>query len=195
MAKSRHNWEEMEQKYVTGKLTYKELAREYKVSEHRVNVNGSNRSWQKKRKEYREGLCKQVIEETKKSTVLERSAFDELTTRVCDASAASMAARATKDFKAEDLTPAKAEAMLTVTCKAQEIKYRALGIPPPKTQAQVDAKEAFKHYQEKLAEAMARLSETGTVIKPSKGNGGLSLNPNDFIEVEIEEPAQGPSKN
>ena len=50
MAKSKFNWEEIEHRYVTGHVTYKELAIENKVSEARINTIGGQRKWKKKGK-------------------------------------------------------------------------------------------------------------------------------------------------
>ena len=201
MAKSKYNWDEIENEYVTGNLSYRELAEKYnKVSEHRIQKVGRTRKWVKKRREYRDSLNAEVRDEKKKNTVLEKSRFDELTTRVCDTVAASMAKLSTKEYDGKTLTPARASEILAASQKAQDVKYRALGIPPPKTQSQVDEEAAYLHYQSELAKAEVQIEEdilTGKikVIKRAKGNGRPELNSNDFIEIEIEEPASGTSKN
>ena len=200
MANPKYNWEEIEQDYVTGKLTYRELADKYNASESRIGVVGGKRIWAKKRKEYREGLSKAAINEAAKTSSFEKARFDELITRACDAVVAAMAALATDEYNRQSLTPMESQNILAANQKAQDIKYRALGIPPPKTQSQIDEEGAYKHYLERLAEARVEL-ERGIaigevkVIKRSKSNGRGKLNSNDFIEIEIIEPTPGTSKN
>ena len=131
MANPKYNWEEIEQDYVTGKLTYRELADLYKVSESRIGVVGGKRDWAKKRKEYREGINTAAIEEAKKAATFEKGRFDELATRACDAVVAAMAKEATDNYNAGQLNDKRAKSILSAVREALEIKYRILDIPMP----------------------------------------------------------------
>jgi len=131
MANQKYNWNEIEQEYVTGKLTYRELADKHNVSESRIGVVGGKRDWAKKRKEYREGINTAAIEEAKKATAFEKGRFDELTTRACDAVVAAMAQQATEAYNAGRLNDKVSKSILSAVREALEIKYRVLDIPLP----------------------------------------------------------------
>lgn len=199
--KKKNDWEAIERDYITSNLTYRELARNYKVSESRLNVVGAKRKWKIKRKEYREGVMEETIAERKRTAVYEKAEFDSKTERVCDIAASLIASKLTtlhnesQEARGKELSTETVMEGLVAMKAAQDIKYRVLGVPPPRSLSSIDEEKAHNYFLERLAEARARLEAEGKVIKRSKDNGRPLLKPNDFIEIEILEPAPRASKN
>ena len=176
MANQKYNWNEIEQEYVTGKLTYRELADKHKVSESRIGVVGGKRDWAKKRKEYREGINTAAIEEAKKATAFEKGRFDELTTRACDAVVAAMAQQATEAYNAGRLNDKVSKSILSAVREALEIKYRVLDIPLPvqRHDIQEPIKAPGERIEEELKEFLSTRGLTSIAEIEVGGNGADS---------------------
>jgi hypothetical protein len=176
MANQKYNWNEIEQEYVTGKLTYRELADKHNVSESRIGVVGGKRDWAKKRKEYREGINTAAIEEAKKATAFEKGRFDELTTRACDAVVAAMAQQATEAYNAGQLNDKVSKSILSAVREALEIKYRVLDIPLPvqRHDIQEPIKAPGERIEEELKEFLSTRGLTSIAEIEVGGNGADS---------------------
>jgi hypothetical protein len=129
MARRKHNWVEIENRYVTGSETYRQIAELFKVSRKQIYENGNKFGWVKKRVQYREGLKAKLAEATQKSTVLEKARFDELAQHPCDVVISLMARNMVDAYEGKELSSKAAIETLTAIRLALDIKYRILGIP------------------------------------------------------------------
>ena len=136
---------------------------------------------EEKRENYRVGLKEKTIEATQDSTAYERSRFDDLAHKACDAVVGAMAVESTTAHNNKTLTNEGGRKILDAVQKAVEIKYRLLDIPAPLQRHDIrdDRKAPADLTMEDIAENLRQFvkpDQLTFVIPADKfgGNGGDS---------------------
>ena len=141
MPRTKYDWDVIEAAYVTGKESLRALAGRYGCALSTVGRQASERDWDSKREQHRNTVASSVQEEKKKLSVLDRLKFDELTEGSCDAANALIRlelgrmlgiaqAAARSGVPALSVDSQDMKYLMEALKKSQDVKYRALGIPP-----------------------------------------------------------------
>ena len=191
--KLKPDWTEIETVYVSGNMSLSKLADDVGVSESAMNRASGRGGWVRKRQEYRRKVTGLSIQKQLGKDVLDKAHFDLHVGAITDVIIKESADSILKAREEKTLTTEGMEKHIDLADKSLQVKYRILGIPPPKSAQAMDAENSFKHYQECLAAAQAKLNKdvlTGKVklIKRAKGGSKTRLNPNDIIEISVTEP-------
>lgn len=138
--RKRHDWEAYETRVVTGNESQTDLARILGVDRSQFNRQWIKREWTRKREEYQKNATAVAKTIQLQTLALDKAAVDDMTDNACRIAGPKLANALTMCDPAED---PKGYAMLLNAVKVmQELSYRALGIAPPKTEIDVNAKVA-----------------------------------------------------
>ncbi|MEP0814510.1 MAG: hypothetical protein HRF49_07590 [bacterium] len=157
---TRYNWHEIEAYYVASNLSYEQLCEKFGCSMSSLATIAAENKWASKREEFRNKIGSEQIEKAKHAVLFDKMQFDAMTERTTDLAAALVAEKFTveyKRFKAgerSEIDALELKEMMAVVKTAQEIKYRALNIPPPK---QTLAVEQVMSPAQALAEELGAL--------------------------------------
>lgn len=132
--KERYNWSAIETEYVTGNISYADLAQKHGVSNDVLTRKAIKRNWTDKKQQFKDRMLEQANKKRLQETVLEKIHFDMMCEQSCDL-AVSAIQRALIDYIHRKETLIDSLDMLNMA-KAmqawQDIKYRSLGVPAPK---------------------------------------------------------------
>lgn len=132
--KKRVNWAAFEAEYVTSNTSIEELAPKYDVHPANARMESAKREWTAKRQQFRERMLEQANKKKLTETVLEKIHFDMICEQGCDIAVAAIL-RAIVDYVNNNGGVIDSQEMVNMA-KAmqawQDIKYRSLGIAPPK---------------------------------------------------------------
>ena len=206
--KPKYPWEDLEIEYVTGDLSLRDMEKKHNIPLPTIRDQSKKKHWPRKRAEYRSGIVTETTQNKKSVAVMEKAKFDEYTDRTCDVAVAKAAKEITEQYNLEIETegvikiPLKTvSSALDIVRQAQEIKYRRLGIPPPK-QVDSESEDIYREYQRAYAKELARLHHAAEERKANGdvdgSNGedgeekdGLQLVPYDFIKYKVKPPGAG----
>jgi len=176
----------METLFVTSLLTYDEVGERFNVSGGSVRVRAHRQGWNEKREKYREKLPPlkpDVIQkqtEKERETILTKIRFDALVERCTDVAVAFIARELTARYQegARSIDAMEMKDLMGAVEKAQGIKYRSLGIPPPKQVVEftrIDAPAA--QFAEGIADAMDEYEQLSAlaIARGRDGNGKKPL--------------------
>lgn len=141
MGNAKYDWQAIEADYVTGKLSLRDLAAKHGCVLSTIGRQASNGDWDSKREQYRHDNATAVQEAKKETSVLTRLKYDELTEGSCDAFIALIRLEANRLLRIAKACAQSGEGMLSIDSqdlkylaetlkKLQDVKYRALDIPP-----------------------------------------------------------------
>jgi len=193
--KPQYDWQEIQDRFITGKETMRELIAIYGCAHSTLGVRASTEGWNKKRTEYRRKIKTVANAKAKRAAerelngipnptiaeVLDRLNFDNRCERSCDVVVARAGITLTawnnaivkpKEERTEhehDLAQMRwvdVQRVLQVVKEAQAVKYRALGVPAP-----------LQEYRDTTILAPARVtrSEIEELLGEAVRAGDLSL--------------------
>jgi len=177
--KEKEIWDDIEIEFVSTDRSLTELAAKFKVAYGTLRRKAHRKQWKDKRAKYREAHIRTGIEDAAHEDEKIKDDFDKASDIVCQVAAAksAFAMKAYYEDKKE-LSISAIQGHLNIIKQSQDILYRRLGVPPPKTIIGIEAENAFRTYQERLAietallNQMPQLQAGGEVIETVEEEGG-----------------------
>lgn len=166
-------WDDIEAEYITTDISLRELADKHNVSYGTLRNKSMERGWSDRRKQYREDKIRKILETQKDEAQEVRDTIDALSERVCLLAARKSAVEMTEYHQGKKpMSQAEVSGHLHIIAKAQEVLYRRLGVPPPKTTIALTDEAAFGEYQKRLAIEMGIFIREGAIgVKIIEGGG------------------------
>lgn len=165
------DWVKAETDYVTGSMSYPELAEKYKVSEKGLARKAGVKKWVMKRGEYRSARATQAIENQLNHDALDKQQFDEHTNIACDGIVAMIA----RHVVADEVSASRAKDIMQTIKTIQEIKYRTLNVPNPTQPIDYQRKPSpIEDIEDEIQAALkeGRIIEAITIMQPGGNSGG-----------------------
>ena len=135
--KDKYSWKSIEADYVTNNVSLEEIAARYNISAPVVRRKAAKLEWSSKRLQYKDGQLAKAKTVKLDVSVFDKAKFDAMSESVCDlivAVAYNEFARMVNESRESRVSiDARDMGEIAKAVKAaQDIKYRALGIAPPK---------------------------------------------------------------
>lgn len=139
----RWDWPSIEARYVTGNMSLAALAKDIGCAETHIRRIFNRDDWKEKRAAYVRRMTEAAQENRQRQAILNKIEFDAVTENVSDNAMGLVGLALDKllsNFGTFDAMEIRE--LLTVAQKAQELKYRALNVPPPKQSVAIERIES-----------------------------------------------------
>lgn len=180
---AKYDWAEIEARYVASDITLERLCEIYGCTMSSIGHIASDRNWTQKRTEYREFIASESIEKAKTAVLFDKLQFDAMTERATDLAAALVAEKLTKEYRLfregqrSEIEALELKEMMSVIKSAQDVKYRALNIPPPVNRIDLREIKAPSEMPE-IEQQIADICEDYERIMTATGGGNGKRNGN-----------------
>lgn len=175
----------METLYITSLMTYAEIGEKFGISADAVKVRAFRNDWVAKRDAYREKLPPEQLPQKvqdqikrERESVLTKIRFDVLVENCTDIAVAFIARELQARYKegSRAIDALELKDLMGAVEKAQNVKYRSLGIAPPKQVVEFTRIEAPADvYREQIDDAMDEYEQLTALATVKSGNGKKSL--------------------
>jgi len=195
--KEKEIWDDIEIEFVSTDRSLTELAAKFKVTYGTLRRKAHRKQWKDKRAKYREAHIRTGIEDAAHEDEKIKKDFDTASDIVCQVAAAKSAMKMKEYYEGgPELAASAIQGHLNIIKLSQDILYRRLGVPPPKTIIGIEAENAFQTYLERLAietallNQMPQLQAGGEVIETvaEKGGNGKVIKDGRFVRLELTPP-------
>ena len=190
---SRYDWPAIEARYVAGQMTIAALAAEIGCAETHIYRISKRDNWVEKREAYVGMVVEAAKDNKQRAVIFDKMQFDAMTERTTDLATALIAERFTAEYRAfkagqrSEIEALEIKEMMLVVRTAQEVKYRALNIPPPKQSIAIeDNRPPAEELADMLAEAGAEYDDLvlarAVLVEPGGNGNGKHQEDDDCVD-------------